>query len=84
MSTILAPPPQYFAITAGSALAGHAQRIYATGAGTLVLTSSDGSTFTITIGANTWTAFGYAITAVGGASTATGIIGEGYGSVPTP
>lgn len=80
---ILASPPQYFSITAGQALAGHAQRIYATGTGTLVLTSSDGSTFTITVGANTWTSFGYPITAVGGTSTATGLTGEGYGATPT-
>ena len=77
------PPPQYFAITPGSALAGPVQRIYATGAGTLVLTSGDGSTFTNTMAANTWTPmFGYPIAAVGGTSTATGLVGEGFGASP--
>ncbi len=77
---------QYWAVTPSNTpqANGPAQRFYATAGGTLVLTSADGSTFTITLAANSWTPlFVYAIVTVGSASSATGIIAEGWGASTT-
>lgn len=74
---------EYWAVTTSDSVQanGPAQRFYVTTSGTLVLVSKDGSTFTITPAANTWTPlFGYPITTVKVASTATGIIAEGWGA----
>lgn len=76
---------QYWAVTTSNTKQanGPMQRLWADVTGTLVLTSGDGSTLTLTVPARTWMEFKYPITTVGTSSTATGIIAEGWAAPTT-
>lgn len=74
---------QYWAVTPSNSpqANGPIQRLWVdTTAGTLVLTSGDGSTFTLNAPKSQWIEFENPITIVGAASTAAGIIASGWGA----
>lgn len=76
---------QYWNVTtSNSAQAnGPAEWLYVAVTGTLVLTSADGSTFTLSdVPAGDWIELPYAVTIIGTASTATGIVAAGWGASP--
>lgn len=85
MAQLTSAANQYWAVTTSNTFQaqGPIGRLWADVAGTLVLTSGDGSTLTVSVPARTWIEFKYPIVIVGTASTATGIIAEGWGSPTT-